>query len=169
MFYYNPASFTKDFSEYKDDEDALQKEVLKYVEDTFRKAEKELVAIEKEEGESDDDLYLMIYDLRYPTKVQAVCGLGTTFLVCMVLGSGAMIFSKLTTDLVITPIEDMIDRVNSITEDPIKAAHMEEERLLYEELAEKQKLDTAQRGVNGNVIAASTKKKEKPMETEMLE
>jgi len=69
MFYYNPASFTKDFSEYKDDEDALQKEVLKYVEDTFRKAEKELVAIEKEEGESDDDLYLMIYDLRYPTKV----------------------------------------------------------------------------------------------------
>jgi len=87
----------------------------------------------------------------------------------MVLGSGAMIFSKLTTDLVITPIEDMIDRVNSITEDPIKAAHMEEERLLYEELAEKQKLDTAQRGVNGNVIAASTKKKEKPMETEMLE
>ena len=50
MFYYNPASFTKDFSEYKDDEDALQKEVLKYVEDTFRKAEKELVAIEKEEG-----------------------------------------------------------------------------------------------------------------------
>ena len=62
----------------------------------------------------------------------------------------------------------MIERVNSITEDPIKAAHMEE-RLLYEELAEKQKLDTAQRGVNGNVIAASTKKKEKPMETEMLE
>lgn len=48
-----------------------------------------------------------------------------------------MIFSKLTNDLVITPIEDMIERVNSITEDPIKAAHNEEERLLYEELNEK--------------------------------
>lgn len=111
----------------------------------------------------------MIYDLRYPTKVQAVCGLGTTFLVCMVLGSGAMIFSKLTTDLVITPIEDMIERVNGITEDPIKAAHNEEERLLYEELAEKAKLDEAQRGVNGDVKLDMQKKKEKPMETEMLE
>jgi hypothetical protein len=46
----------------------------------------------------------------------------------------------------------MIERVNGITEDPIKAAHNEEERLLYEELAEKAKLETAQRGVNGDVI-----------------
>lgn len=112
---------------------------------------------------------MIIYDLRYPTKVQALCGLGTTFLVCMVLGSGAMIFSKLTTDLVITPIEDMIERVNGITIDPIKAAHDEEERLLYEELNEKSKLETAQRGVNGDVIVVEQKKKEKPMETEMLE
>ena len=29
-------------------------------------------------------------------------------MVCFVLGSGAMLFSKLTTDLVITPIENMI-------------------------------------------------------------
>lgn len=111
----------------------------------------------------------MIYDLRYPTRVQAVCGLGTTFLVCMVLGSGAMIFSKLTTDLVITPIEDMITRVNGITEDPIKAAHNEEERLLFEEMAEKQKLENAQMGLDGEVAQAMEKKKEKPMETEMLE
>jgi hypothetical protein len=39
------------------------------------------------------------------------------------LGSGAMIFSKLTTDLVISPIEDMIERVNKITADPLGAAH----------------------------------------------
>lgn len=137
LFYYNKELLNeKDFSlsKYNDDESKQSTDVIKYIEDNFRKAEKELVSIETDEPE---DLYLMIYDLRYPTKVQAVCGLGTTFLVCMVLGSGAMIFSKLTTDLVITPIEDMIERVNGITEDPIKAAHNEEERLLYEELAEK--------------------------------
>ena len=168
LFYYNKDSYTKDFSKIQEDEgeEALQKAVLKYVEETFRKAEKELVSIDSDDK---DDLYLMIYDLRYPTKVQAVCGLGTTFLVCMVLGSGAMIFSKLTTDLVITPIEDMIERVNGITEDPIKAAHNEEERLLYEELAEKAKLETAQRGVDGEIKVKDQKKKEKPMETEMLE
>jgi len=63
--------------------------------------------------------------------------------VCIVLSSGALIFSKLTTDLVISPIEDMIERVNGITQDPIQAAHHEEERLLYEELAAKEKANKA--------------------------
>jgi uncharacterized protein YqfB (UPF0267 family) len=47
-----------------------------------------------------------------------------------------MLFSKLTTDLVITPIENMITKVQAITMDPLKAAHDEEEKLLLEELAE---------------------------------
>lgn len=53
------------------------------------------------------------------------------------LSAGAGIFSKLTTELVITPIETMIEKVNNITKDPLKAAHDEEERLLMEELAMK--------------------------------
>jgi len=58
-------------------------------------------------------------------------------LVCLVLGAGAGIFSKLTTDLVVTPIESMIEKITNITEDPLKAAHDEEEKLLYEEMASK--------------------------------
>ena len=54
----------------------------------------------------------------------------------MVLASGALIFSKMTTDLVISPIEQMIEKVNNITKDPLKAAHDEEERLLFEEMAD---------------------------------
>jgi len=45
-----------------------------------------------------------------------------------------MMFSKLTNDLVISPIENMIQRVNNITKDPLLAAHDEEERLLFEEM-----------------------------------
>lgn len=56
---------------------------------------------------------------------------------CIVLSSGAAIFSRLTTDLVISPIETMIEKVNNITKDPLKAAHDEEERLLMEELDDK--------------------------------
>jgi len=41
-------------------------------------------------------------------RIQAGLSIGTTLLVCIVLGSGAMLFSKITTDLVITPIEDMV-------------------------------------------------------------
>jgi hypothetical protein len=74
-----------------------------------------------------------------------------------------MFFSKLTTDLVISPIEDMVSRVNNITKDPLKAAHEEEERLLYEELAEKSDADqTAMEGVKNQ-------NKEGPLETAMLE
>jgi len=53
--------------------------------------------------------------------------------VIICLGFGAMFFLKLSSDLVIGPIEQMIDRVREITNDPLKAAHMEEERALMEE------------------------------------
>jgi hypothetical protein len=58
-----------------------------------------------------------------------------------VLSAGAGIFSKLTTDLVITPIETMIEKVNNITKDPLKAAYDEEERLLMEEFAKNEDSD----------------------------
>jgi|TARA_B110001450_G_C17648514_1_gene492262 hypothetical protein len=56
-------------------------------------------------------------------KLEAILSLATTFLVCSMLTAGAALFSKMTTDLVITPIEDMIMRVNNITADPLGAAH----------------------------------------------
>jgi hypothetical protein len=96
----------------------------------------------------------------------------TTVLVCTMLGSGAMLFSKLTTDLVISPIEDMIERVNKITADPLGAAHQEEERLLFEELA----ITEAQGGNMSNIdseMKEKIRRKEQgnhePMETAMLE
>lgn len=71
-------------------------------------------------------------------------------MVCFVLGSGAMLFSKLTTDLVITPIENMIKKVQAITKDPLKAAQDEEEKLLLEELAENALYETAISKTNMN-------------------
>lgn len=50
----------------------------------------------------------------------------------MILTAGALMFQKITSDLVIKPIEHMIERVNHISKDPLKAAHEEEERLLFE-------------------------------------
>jgi hypothetical protein len=95
----------------------------------------EQVFLDQEPGYDPDAIYMVIYDLKRSIKLEAALGIVTTILVCTMLGSGAMIFSKLATDLVITPIEDMIERVNRITADPLGAAHQEEERLLFEELA----------------------------------
>ena len=58
----------------------------------------------------------------------------TTLLVCIVLGAGAWLFTIVTNDLVIKPIEIMLQKVKGITIDPLKAAHDEEERLLCEEM-----------------------------------
>jgi hypothetical protein len=80
-----------------------------------------------------------------------------------VLGTGAMFFSKLTTDLVISPIEDMITRVNNITADPLKAAHEEEERLLFEEMIERQGEEVEHQENE------QKKSKEGPLETAMLQ
>ena len=70
-------------------------------------------------------------------------------MVCIVLGSGAMIFSKLTQDLVISPIENMIAKVQAITKDPLKAAHEEEEKLLFIEIAEKEAFEDANKSAKG--------------------
>ena len=97
-------------------------------------------------------------------------GIATTFLVCVVLTAGALIFSKLTTDLVISPIEHMIEKVNNITKDPLKAAHDEEERLLFEELAEKDEMDRGMSNFDGKLNKKhKEEEKEGPLETKMLE
>jgi len=54
----------------------------------LRSNEKELVSI----GEG-DTFAIAIYDLRPNTSLQAGLGIGTTIFVCIVLASGAMLFS----------------------------------------------------------------------------
>lgn len=54
---------------------------------------------------------------------------------CFVLASGAMFFSKDANDLVIQPIEAMIQKVNRIAKNPLEAAQEEEnEALLFEQI-----------------------------------
>ena len=64
----------------------------------LRTTEKEVALFD---AENQDDIYMAVYDLRGTVRLQAILGIFTTILVCVVLGSGAMFFSKLTTDLVI--------------------------------------------------------------------
>jgi len=101
--------------------------------------------------------------------LDATLSIITTFMVCIVLGSGAMIFSKLTQDLVIFPIENMISKVQAITKDPLKAAHEEEEKLLFIELAEKEAFENANKSAKGTANKVVFGDKKGPLETAMLE
>lgn len=52
---------------------------------------------------------------------------------CIVLFLATLAFSQDTTNLVLTPIENMITKIKNITENPLKARHIEEEDALFME------------------------------------
>ena len=84
--------------------------------DDLRSSEKEFVTAY---GVTDDQIYVSFYDLRKVTRITAGLGIATTILVCFILAAGSLIFNRITGELVITPIENMIDKVKRISENPI--------------------------------------------------
>lgn len=86
-----------------------------------------------------DFLIYAIYDKHSMIDLSAVLGLCQTFGVCVILSFGAYLFTKITSDLIIDPIENMIERVKHISKDPLGAVHEEEERILIDHIREMQK------------------------------
>ena len=62
---------------------------------------------------------IAVTDKRRETRTAAILGIITTVIVCIVLATGSLLLSKVTQDLVLSPIEDMISRVKEITKNPI--------------------------------------------------
>lgn len=92
--------------------------------DHLRSSEKELVSVY---SETSGENFIAIYDLRYITKMQALFGMLTTCIVCFVLMFGSLILTRTTSVLLITPIEIMIQKVQRISKNPLKAAQDEED------------------------------------------
>lgn len=90
--------------------------------DDLRTFEKEFVTLEL----NNDTEFLAIYDLRYITKMQSILSIVTTLLVCIILTFGSLQLSKQTNELLISPIESMIHKVNRIAQNPVKAAQEDE-------------------------------------------
>ena len=76
---------------------------------------------------------LAIYDKRSVSRLSASLGIVTTLFICIILAAGSLMISKVTQELVLDPIENMIQKVKQITENPIKAAQEAEEELVKEE------------------------------------
>ena len=115
---------------------------------SLREIEKEIVAV----GEADN---VAVFDLRQNTRLQAILSILTTIFVVFVLGAGTLILSRVTQEMVITPIEEMMTKVKRISENPLKAQQDEEnEQLIIEQYALESK---------------KKKSKEAPLETVMLE
>lgn len=85
--------------------------------DSLRDVEKEIVVHE----DKDKKFNVAVFDLRKNNKLQALLSICTTIFVVFVLGAGTLILSRVTQEMVITPIEEMMTKVKRISENPLKA------------------------------------------------
>jgi len=74
------------------------------------------------------------FDMRPFTKEEALVGLYTTGFICLVLCVAAMSFATDASVLVLTPVENMIKRVEEIRENPLIAMKMADEEFKAEEI-----------------------------------
>jgi len=72
---------------------------------------------------------LLVADLRLENKVTDGTNIGRTIFICLILGFGAWLFSKDTNNLVLRPLERMLEKVNRIAVAPLSAKreHLMEE------------------------------------------
>lgn len=88
----------------------------------LRGSEKDVITVINEENKD----YIVIFDNRYESRLLAGLGIGQTLVVMLILAAGSLALTKITIDLVIHPIEAMMEKVNRIGENPLKAAAEEE-------------------------------------------
>jgi len=115
------------------------------------------------------------FDLRPFIRMDAGFNLCITFFVCIVLCVASMYFSNDANNLVLTPVENMIKRVEAIRENPLIAMKMADEEFKAEEVAkakEKKQAKERMQKAAQDVMACQCmlkKKSQEPMETVILE
>eukprot|EP00743_Colponemidia_sp_Colp-15_P004114 GILK01004442.1.p1 GENE.GILK01004442.1~~GILK01004442.1.p1 ORF type:complete len:836 (-),score=113.06 GILK01004442.1:537-3044(-) len=69
-----------------------------------------------------DDNAFAVFDNSYASQLQAGLNIAKTLFTCVVLAAGAFLFSKDARELVLEPIERMIEKVKAISRNPLAAA-----------------------------------------------
>ena len=68
-----------------------------------------------------------VSDLVDYNKVNAILSIFQTVFVCIVLALSAVLFNKDVTELIIEPIETMIQKIELIANNPLEAVNIEEQ------------------------------------------
>jgi len=81
------------------------------------------------------------YDISKEDEMNSLLSIIRTVFVIVVLTIGALYFSKDANDLVLTPIEKMVNKVKEIGKNPLRAAEMEEAEAIAKMIIDKQEED----------------------------
>ena len=114
------------------------------------------------------------FDISKANRLSAILNIIKTCFICVVLTFGSFCFSKDTQEMVLEPIEAMIEKVKQISKNPIEALQKNEKDEITKAILEEEEKKQALCGCfgddknqpNSNYVRH---KKEIPLETEMLE
>ena len=112
------------------------------------------------------------FDVTKSNKISAILNIVKTCFICVVLTVSSYCFSKDTSEMVLEPIETMITKVKQITKNPIEALQKNEKDEITKALLEEEEQKNVLCGCiskNNNPAVKGRKKKEAPLETEILE
>lgn len=73
------------------------------------------------------------FSIKADSELNAGLGIVRTIFVCFVLTISSIYFSKDTNDLVVRPIEVMLEKVKKISNNPLEAAQIEEQETFLRE------------------------------------
>ena len=149
LFYMHIARLTSS------NEDKDEDEALKHFGSTDRIDElrnNELLFVVVPDAPQIGDFYFIAYfDNRHEEDTIAIISILRTLFVVLIMGGGALLFSKDATDLVLNPIENMLKKINNITENPLNAVKIEEEEaFLWAKMLEEHKSLAKEKEVQSN-------------------
>lgn len=99
--------------------------------------------------ETDNNAFFVIgyFDLRAEANFAAVLNIINTIFVCVVLSVSSMLFSKDANELVLSPVESMMNKVKKIASNPLLAARIQEENIVAVEQLKKMGKDKQKEGM----------------------
>ena len=118
--------------------------------------------------DSYDDI-LSFSDNTKNIKLNAIFGIIRTVFVCIVLSLSSIYFSKDTTDLVVRPIEVMLEKVKKISNNPLEAAQIEEQEVFLKDQMQNDEAAQNQKNTKKNKNKNKNKQEENTYETSILE
>mmetsp|Transcript_56682 Transcript_56682/g.132463 ORF Transcript_56682/g.132463 Transcript_56682/m.132463 type:complete len:997 (+) Transcript_56682:111-3101(+) len=122
--------------------------------------------------ESETFSFMFAFDQRGFTQLEAGLSILQTLFICFAVGVGAMTFSKDANELLLNPIERMIEKMETIKDNPLEAMRLGDLEFRREEVDEarfREKLEKMSRPWQILYKYRHAKKHKEPMETVMLE
>lgn len=96
--------------------------------DNFRKDDIQAFSEPSDSSPQSNFVVIANQNVSYYNSRSAILSIIRTIFVCLVLSISSLIFSQDATELVLEPIEKMLEKIKKITENPLQAAYDEEEQ-----------------------------------------